>query len=150
MCQAALLASASCPAAASPWDYRHHSRSPARPNHLPTIGDTSGGLLRPPASSQRNHCDWSHSESSEEQPCGVWSDVVTATDGDRYSFANSHRARSDRRPECRDRWALLFAKADFLNGFSGPIFCSTLPAGDSITLVVCNSRGPLRNSARQN
>ena len=70
--------------------------------------------------------------------------------GDRYSFANSHRARSDRRPACRDRWALLFAKADFLNGFSGPIFCSTLPAGDSIKLVVCNSRGPLRNSARQN
>ena len=113
----------------------------------------------PPAANLRNSCDWSPSKSSEEQPCGVWSDVLTATDGDRwrqmatetirighgagagwggrYSFANSHRARSDRRPECRDRWALLFAKADFLNGFSGPIFCSTLPAGDSITLVVC-------------
>jgi hypothetical protein len=36
-----------------------------------------------PATSQRNSCDWSLSESSEEQPCGVWSDVLTATDGDR-------------------------------------------------------------------
>ena len=69
---------------------------------------------------------------------------------DRNSFANSHRARSDRRPECRDRWALLFAKADFLNGFPGPIFCSTVPAGDSRTLVVWSFRGPLRNFAQQN
>jgi hypothetical protein len=71
----------------------------------------------PPAANLRNSCDWSPSKSSEEQPCGGWSDVVTATDGDRYSFANSHRARSDRRPECRDRWALLFAKADFRKVF---------------------------------
>lgn len=37
----------------------------------------------PPAANLRNSCDWSPSKSSEEQPCGVWSDVFTATDGDR-------------------------------------------------------------------
>ena len=113
------------------------------PPHLPAAHP-------PPATTLRNSCDWSLSESSEEQPCGVWSGVLTATDGDRNSFANSHRARSDRQPECRDQWALLFAKADFLNGFPGAIFCSTVPAGDSRTLVVWSFRGPLRNFAQQN
>ena len=132
---------------------RSHTRVPGSPPgrrlltaHHPICPQSIHYL--PPT--QRNSCDWSPSESSEEQPCGVWSGVLTATDGDRNYFTNSHRARSDRQPECRDQWALLFAKADFLNGFPGAIFCSTVPAGDSRTLVVWSFRGPLRNFAQQN
>ena len=116
----------------------HHRICPQLIHHLPPASETAatGAFQRAQRSSLAGAGrTWLQRQMATETIRSGHG--VGAGWGDRYSIGNSHRARSDRRPACRDRWALLFAKADFLNGFSGPIFCSTFPAGDSITLVVC-------------